>query len=88
MQELIPSINEETGGASNAKASKAVVLQKAIEYIQATESSKKRQEDDLTSLRKELASLQVIRDTYEELVKVHQSSTGNRFYKMLSKNSL
>ena len=28
------------------------------------------------SLRRELASLQIIRDTYDELVKVHQRSTG------------
>ena len=30
----------------------------------------------MNGLRKELASLKVIRDTYEELVKVHQTSTS------------
>ena len=35
LQDLVPSINEDgTPSTSNAKASKAVVLQKAIEHIQ------------------------------------------------------
>merc|ERR1712083_106866 len=78
LQELVPSVNDVEGAqsSSNAKASKAVVLQKAIDYIQQVEGQKKKQEDDILSLRKELSSLQVIRDTYDELVKVHQSSTA------------
>merc|ERR1711976_245327 len=77
LQDLVPSINEDTSpSASNAKASKAVVLQKAIEYIQQIEGQKRKQEEDVNGLRKELASLKVIRDTYEELVKVHQTSTS------------
>merc|ERR1712109_34742 len=77
LQDLVPSINEDTSpSASNAKASKAVVLQKAIEYIQLCEVQKRQQEEEVMSLRRELASLQIIRDTYDELVKVHQRSTG------------
>jgi len=77
LQDLVPSINEDTSpSASNAKASKAVVLQKAIEYIQQCEGQKRQQEEEVMSLRRELASLQIIRDTYDELVKVHQRSTG------------
>merc|ERR1719219_2184807 len=77
LQDLVPSINEDgTPSTSNAKASKAVVLQKAIEHIQQIEGQKRKQEEDVNGLRKELASLKVIRDTYEELVKVHQTSTS------------
>jgi len=77
LQDLVPNINDDGSPASsNAKASKAVVLQKAIEHIQQIESQKKQQEEDVNGLRKELASLKVIRDTYEELVKVHQTSTS------------
>lgn len=60
-----------------SQTSKAVVLQKAIDYIQQIEGEKKKQEDEVNSLRKELQSLHIIRETYDELVKVHQSSTGS-----------
>jgi len=79
LQDLVPNLNEDgspSTSGSAAKASKAVVLQKAIEHIQQVEGQKKKQEDDVNSLRKELASLQIIRDTYDELVKVHQTSTS------------
>lgn len=77
LQELIPDEADGSQGASASKTSKAVVLQKAIDYIQQIEGEKKKQEDEVNSLRKELQSLHIIRETYDELVKVHQSSTGS-----------
>lgn len=79
---MVPTItnNDEapaTASASSAKASKAVVLQKAIDYIQHVENQKKKQENDLNCLRKELAALQIMRENYDQLVKAHQSSTAN-----------
>lgn len=41
--------------ASGHKVSKASVLQKSIEYIQYLGSQKKKQETDLSSLRKEVS---------------------------------
>ena len=75
LQELVPTISSEIE-SSNAKASKAVVLQKAIDYIQHVETQKKNQEGDLNCLKKELAALEIMRDNYEQLVKAHQSSTA------------
>ena len=50
LQELVPTISSEIE-SSNAKASKAVVLQKAIDYIQHVETQKKNQEGDLNCLK-------------------------------------
>ena len=54
----------------------ALLLFVISEYIQLCEVQKRQQEEEVMSLRRELASLQIIRDTYDELVKVHQRSTG------------
>ena len=52
--------------------SKAVVLQKSIEYIQYLGTQKKQQESELSLLRKEVVALQIMRANYEQLVKAHQ----------------
>ena len=52
MQELVPNCQQTD--ASGHKVSKAVVLQKSIEYIQYLGSQKKNQEAELGSLRKEV----------------------------------
>ncbi len=91
LQDLVPTVAAAAGGgddsgspgggssgaspAVNAKASKAVVLQKAIDYIQYIEGQKKKQENEINARQKELVALQIMRDNYEQLVKAHQSST-------------
>ena len=65
LQELVPTISSEIE-SSNAKASKAVVLQKAIDYIQHVETQKKNQEGDLNCLKKELAALEIMRAFSEQ----------------------
>ena len=52
LQELVPNCQQTD--ASGHKVSKAVVLQKSIEYIQYLGSQKKNQEAELGSLRKEV----------------------------------
>lgn len=66
---------------SSHKVSKATVLQKSIDYIQFVQQQKKKQEDDLSLLRKEVIALQIMRANYEQLVKAHQSqpSTSEDF---------
>merc|ERR1719499_2002903 len=70
LQELVPTCQQTD--ASGHKVSKAVVLQKSIDYIQYLATQKKNQEADLNSLRKEVVALQIMRANYEQLVKAHQ----------------
>ena len=56
MIDLITFISLQTD-ASGHKVSKAVVLQKSIDFIQHLSKQKKSQENDLTSLRKEVNSI-------------------------------
>ena len=52
LQELVPNCQQTD--TSGHKVSKAVVLQKSIDYIQYLGSQKKNQEAELSSLRKEV----------------------------------
>merc|ERR1719244_2310983 len=70
LQELVPTCLQTD--ASGHKVSKAVVLQKSIDFIQHLSVQKKKQEADLTSLRKEVVALQIMRANYEQLVRAHQ----------------
>ena len=85
MIDLITFISLQTD-ASGHKVSKAVVLQKSIDFIQHLSKQKKSQENDLTSLRKEVnimrpwlfiktqlqvVALQIMRANYEQLVRAH-----------------
>jgi len=54
------------------KISKAAVLQRSIEYIHFTQAQKKKQEEELNQLRKEVVALQIMKANYEQLVKAHQ----------------
>ena len=38
---------------------------------------KKKQEDELAALRKEVVALQIMKDNYEQIVKAHQNQPGN-----------
>merc|ERR1719411_2096517 len=70
LQELVPHCQQTD--ASGHKVSKAVVLQKSIDFIQHLANQKKKQETELSSLRKEVVALQIMRANYEQLVKAHQ----------------
>ena len=52
LQELVPTCQQTD--ASGHKVSKAVVLQKSVDFIQYMATQKKRQETDLNSLKKEV----------------------------------
>jgi len=70
LQELVPTCLQTD--ASGHKVSKAVVLQKSIDFIQHLSVQKKKQEADLNGLRKEVVALQIMRANYEQLVRAHQ----------------
>jgi len=57
---------------SNGKISKAAVLQRSIDYIHYIQAQKKKQEDELSQLQKEVKALKVMRAQYEQLVKAHR----------------
>jgi len=70
LQSLVPTCQQTD--ASSHKVSKAVVLQKSIDYLQYLSHQKKKQEADLATLRKEVVALQIMRANYDQLVKAHQ----------------
>jgi len=70
LQTLVPTCQQ--SDASSHKVSKAVVLQKSIDYLQHLLQQKKVQEADLATLRKEVVALQIMRANYDQLVKAHQ----------------
>eukprot|EP00092_Neocalanus_flemingeri_P009814 GFUD01010574.1.p1 GENE.GFUD01010574.1~~GFUD01010574.1.p1 ORF type:complete len:244 (-),score=53.87 GFUD01010574.1:220-951(-) len=72
LQTLVPTCQQTD--ASGHKVSKAVVLQKSIDFIQHLSQQKKRQEGDLNTLRREVVALQIMRANYEQLVKAHQQT--------------
>ena len=68
LQELVPNCQQTD--ASGHKVSKAVVLQKSIEYIQYLGSQKKNQEAELGSLRKEVRKVNQRFENYLLCVKL------------------
>ncbi|XP_065568402.1 hypermethylated in cancer 2 protein-like isoform X3 [Artemia franciscana] len=75
LQELVPSCQQNDGTIA-MKMSKAIVLQKSIEYIQQLEEEKKAQEEHLTSLRKEVIALRIMKENYELIVEAHKRQPG------------
>jgi len=72
LQALVPTCQQ--SDASSHKVSKAVVLQKSIDYLQYLSQQKKKQESELATLRKEVVALQIMRANYDQLVKAHQQA--------------
>lgn len=73
LQNLVPTCQQ--NDSSGHKVSKAIVLQKSIDYIQYLSQQKKTQETDLNTLKKEVVALQIMRANYEQLVKAHQQTS-------------
>lgn len=73
LQGIVPTCTQnESLGAT--KLSKATVLQRSIDYIQFLIQQKKKQEDELDSLRKEVMALKIMKANYEHIVKTHQNT--------------
>lgn len=72
LQSIVPTCTQtETIGPT--KLSKATILQRSIDYIQFLVQQKKKQEDELDSLRKEVMALKIMKANYEHIVKTHQN---------------
>lgn len=75
LQFLVPTCQQQDS-ISSYKLSKATILQRSIDYIQFLLQQKKKQDEELSSLRKEVVALQIMKMNYETIVKVHQSQPG------------
>lgn len=74
LQLLVPTCQQDS--TNSFKMSKATVLQKSIDYITFLLQQKKKHEEELNALRKEVVALQIMKANYEQIVKVHQSQPG------------
>ncbi|XP_054721733.1 max-like protein X [Uloborus diversus] len=75
LQTLVPTCQQQDS-ISSYKLSKATILSRSIDYIQFLIQQKKKQEDELNALRKEVVALNIMKQNYERIVKVHQSQPG------------
>ncbi|XP_013789176.1 max-like protein X [Limulus polyphemus] len=71
LQNLVPTCQVQDNTTSY-KLSKATVLQRSIDYTQFLLQQKKKQEEELNGLRKEVVALQIMKANYEQIVKAHQ----------------
>lgn len=75
LQELVPTCQQQDS-VSGYKLSKATILQRSIDYMQFLIQQKKKQEEDLAALRKEVVALQIMKVNYEQIVEAHQCQPG------------
>ncbi|BES98699.1 bhlhzip transcription factor bigmax [Nesidiocoris tenuis] len=74
LQNLVPSCQQ--SDVLGYKLSKATVLQRSIDYIQFLLQQKRKQEDEMNALRKEVVALQIMQANYEQMVKSQQTTPG------------
>ncbi|XP_055903797.1 max-like protein X [Eupeodes corollae] len=74
LQELVPTC--QPNDSSGYKLSKALILQKSIDYIGYLNQQKKKQEDESAALHKEVMALRIIQNSYEHMLQHQQSNPG------------
>ncbi|XP_030649368.1 max-like protein X isoform X1 [Chanos chanos] len=75
LQAIVPTCQQQSEFAmTTQKMSKATVLQKTIDYIQFLHKEKKKQEEEVSTLRKEVMALKIMKTNYEHIVKAHQNN--------------
>lgn len=77
LQLLVPSCTQQDT-VSSYKLSKAAILQRSIDYMQAFQQQKNKREKELQLLRKEALGLEIMKTNYEEMVKQHQKSQAQQ----------
>ncbi|CAG02797.1 unnamed protein product, partial [Tetraodon nigroviridis] len=74
LQSIVPTCQQQSEFAVGAqKISKATVLQKTIDYIHFLHKEKKKQEEEVSVLRKEVMALKIMKTNYEHIVNAHQN---------------
>jgi len=74
LQMLVPTCQTPNEGIGSQKISKATVLQRSVDYIQFLTQQKKKQEEELEKLRKDVMGLKIMKANYEHIVTAHQSA--------------
>ncbi|KAM9255240.1 max-like protein X isoform 3-T3 [Cariama cristata] len=74
LQAIVPTCEQQDFSIGFQKLSKAVVLQKTIDYIQFLHKEKKKQEEEVSTLRKDVMALKIMKVNYEQIVKAHQDN--------------
>ncbi|XP_063156503.1 max-like protein X isoform X2 [Candoia aspera] len=74
LQAIVPTCQQQDFSIGSQKLSKAIVLQKTIDYIQFLHKEKKKQEEEVSTLRKDVMALKIMKVNYEEIVKAHQDN--------------
>ncbi|XP_039979500.1 max-like protein X isoform X2 [Xiphias gladius] len=75
LQSIVPTCQQQSEFTVGAqKISKATVLQKTIDYIHFLHKEKKKQEEEVSVLRKEVMALKIMKTNYEHIVKAHQDN--------------
>ncbi|XP_030822149.1 max-like protein X isoform X3 [Camarhynchus parvulus] len=74
LQAIVPTCEQQDFSISSQKLSKAIVLQKTIDYIQFLHKEKKKQEEEVSTLRKDVMALKIMKVNYEQIVKAHQNN--------------
>uniref|UniRef100_A0A8B9V7P8 Max-like protein X n=1 Tax=Anas zonorhyncha TaxID=75864 RepID=A0A8B9V7P8_9AVES len=74
LQAIVPTCQQQDFSIGSQKLSKAIVLQKTIDYIQFLHKEKKKQEEEVSILRKEVMALKIMKVNYEQIVKAHQDN--------------
>ncbi|XP_062893189.1 max-like protein X isoform X5 [Mobula hypostoma] len=74
LQSIVPTCQQQDSLIGSQKLSKATVLQKTIDYIQFLHKEKKKQDEELSTLRKDVMALKIMKTNYEQIVKAHQNN--------------
>ncbi|KAF4012624.1 hypothetical protein G4228_004052 [Cervus hanglu yarkandensis] len=74
LQTIVPTCQQQDFAIGSPKLSKAIVLQKTIDYIQFLHKEKKKQEEEVSTLRKDVMALKIMKVNYEQIVKAHQDN--------------
>ncbi|KAM9394067.1 max-like protein X isoform 1-T1 [Pholidichthys leucotaenia] len=75
LQSIVPTCQQQSEFAvGTQKISKATILQKTIDYIHFLHKEKKKQEEEVSQLRKEVTALKIMKTNYELIVKAHQNN--------------
>ncbi|NXG66382.1 MLX protein, partial [Hemiprocne comata] len=74
LQAIVPTCEQQDFSIGSQKLSKAIVLQKTIDYIQFLHKEKKKQEEEVSILRKDVMALKIMKVNYEQIVKAHQDN--------------
>lgn len=74
LQELVPTCQQNE--ASGYKLSKALILHKSIDYIGYLNQQKRKEEEELSALQKEVTALRIIQNSYELMLRNQQANPG------------